>query len=96
MHASVYGTLEANGNSIEVRVRKDSNIKISVQGTFGGGTASIQTKVAGTWYPLLDSGVAVAHTVADDSEYRLKRNDEVRIVLTGATSPALDWQITGY
>lgn len=96
MHAAVNGTFSANGNSNEVRVRKDTNIKISLQGTFGGGTAAIQTKILDTWYPLLDSGTAVEYTIADDSEYRLKRNDMVRIVLTAATTPALDWQITGY
>ena len=79
-------TLSADGSTNWASVK--GPIWVSLSGTFGGGTAVIQRKN--------NSGAAVAivgesHTVIADRviDFPEKSVNEVRVTLSGSTSPAL-------
>jgi len=82
--ASPNGWVQVTGNSCH----------ISVQGTFGAGSVAIEQELGSKPFPLLDAGVAIVLTAADNSEYGLFNGDRVRLVLTGSTSPDIQWSIT--
>lgn len=74
---------------------KGSNVHISLQGAFGSGVVAVEQVIDGTAYPLLNEGVAITHSVADDTRYNLSKGDIVQLTLSGSTNPALVWNITG-
>jgi len=89
------GNSEGDGASPNGWVQVTGNgCHISLQGTFGGGSIAIQQELGSLPFPLLDLGVAVVITAADNSEYQLYNGDRVRLVLTGSTTPDIQWSIT--
>ena len=89
------GKITANGSTDWYKV-VETGTHIAVHGTFGGGSVAIEQLINGTAYPLLDAGTAIALTVADDSYYELRPGDAIRLATTGATTPAIDYSITGF
>ena len=88
------GVLHENGSSAFLRVI-DGPVHIALNGDFGGGPIAIIQEVHGEEFPLLEEGVAIVFTAADDSEYKLYKGDIVKIELSGSTDPELVWSIRG-
>ena len=90
------GILTVDGSTASHKVQGDGGIHISVSGVaFGGGSVAVEQKVNDTWAPLLDLGVAITITVADDSLYNVKKGDHIRLTLSGSTSPTIPFTIRG-
>jgi predicted acyl esterase len=88
--------LSANGSSNWYRCDNYDGVHIKGANSFGGGTLTLQQRVEGTTYDSLDSaGAAVTYTAAFDDYIRFKPGDVLRVTLSGATSPDLDYIITG-
>lgn len=91
--ANKYGTLDADGSTNTLTINPGDSIH--AYGDFGGGTLTAQINIAGTWYTLKDKdGSTSTFAVTDDAscgfDYRLSN---VRLTLSGATSPDIDWTV---
>ena len=86
--------LRENGSTPWVLVGS-RGVHISVDNAFGGGTIAVEKRVLGEALPLYEEGSAITFTAPDDSLYHLQPSDQVRLTLSGATSPAVTWSITG-
>ena len=85
------GRLDSNTST---RFEKATGLTlVSVNGTFGGGTVALEKEVNGTVYPLYDAGAAITLTGPDDLSLALGQDTKIRLTLTGATSPDINWAI---
>lgn len=89
------GKMIANGSfpGIEGTLINDGPVHIGAAGTFGGGSIAIEQRINGTWTPVLNEQVAVALTADDDAAYMFGNGDQIRLTLTGATTPAINYRI---
>ena len=74
------------------------NISISIKGSFGGGSVALEKETNGVFYPAIDhaTGSAIISTAADDYHLSIGNGDRLRLVTTGSTAPAIDWQMSDY
>ena len=79
-------SMSGDGQSTALEV--GGPVRLSLTGTFGGGTAQLQTKdPGGNWVDVANgSFTAVTDTLFD---FPLEANNEVRVDLSGSTTPAL-------
>lgn len=87
-------TLEADGSTPWLTVRSEG-AHMSLQGDFGGGTVTVEQRIKGATYDLLDSGTAITSAVAVDQQLNVRPGDTLRFTLAGATAPSLDWKLAG-
>lgn len=87
------GILSSDGATKFV-IAENGTTHISLGGSFGGGTVSVNKKVNGNDFPVYDSGVAITATAADDIILQLSQGDKVGLTLAGSTTPSLTWSIT--
>ena len=87
------GTLVANGSTKWVQISK-GDTHVSVNGTFGAGTVAVEKKVNGETLPAYDSGTAITLTAADDMALAIGEGVQLRLTLSGATSPSVIWSIS--
>ena len=90
------GILTANSSTPWFIAEQSDGVHIGLSGSFGGGSVAVEKRVNGAAVPLLDEGTAITHTVADDSIYNLLKGDKFRLTLSGATTPVLDFAVTGF
>tara|TARA_R110000868_G_scaffold93927_2_gene259692 strand:- start:12645 stop:12950 length:306 start_codon:yes stop_codon:yes gene_type:complete len=92
-----HGKLNANGSTgwLTTTTKEGANTNILLGGAFGGGTLAVEKRVNGTTYPLYDGGVAITLTAADDNLYNLAPRTQIRLTLSGATAPSIDWEVPG-
>ena len=88
------GTITADGSTEWVKVRGGRNMQLSLNGSFGGGTAAIEKLVDGNTYALYDVGTAITATAAEDMRLTIGKDVSIRITLAGSTTPALVWSIS--
>ncbi len=87
----VSGTFAADGNSSSVLIKERGLAFIGGAGgtTFGGGSVQVQAKGPdGQWYDIAETV-----TAADVKGIELQLPAEVRLKLSGATGPDLDYAI---
>lgn len=87
LHGFTGGTLTVNGTSSIVAMNYPF---VGVSGTWGSGTATVYYQnQAGTWvaYP------SAAWTSNNGAQLAFHRAVNIKVVLTGATSPSLTWTI---
>ncbi len=88
------GSFAANGDGDAVVVIADAqqDLQIGLSGTFGSGTvtAHVSDDKGVTYSPIVDS----ARTTADRYNFAVTDDCVVKLVLTGATSPAINWSIS--
>lgn len=88
------GLFSANGDSAAVVVKADEmqDLQIGLSGIFGSGTvtAHVSDDNGVTYSPSADS----ARTSADRFNFAVTDDCLVKLVLTGATSPAINWSIS--
>ena len=90
------GSFSANGTSTSQYVNDGGEgVHLSVAGAFGGGSVAVMHLVNGNPYPLLNEGAGIAFTDAADVRINVASGDVLMLVLTGATSPAIDFAIAG-
>lgn len=91
------GKLTADGSTewLTVTTKEGAKTNIFVAGTFGSGTITVEKQINGNTSDLLQSGVAITMTAADDNMYNLAPRVKIRLTLAGSTSPAIDWQVPG-
>ena len=90
------GSFTANGTSDSQYVKRGGEgVHLSLAGEFGGGIVAVEHMVNGTPYPLLDEGAAITFSAAADVLLNVVSGDIVSLVLTGATSPSIDFEIAG-
>ena len=79
-------TLSADGNTTAQKV--GGPVRLSLTGTFGGGTAKLQSITpAGNWVDVANgSFTAVTDTLFD---FPVQANNELRVNIASSTSPAL-------
>ena len=88
-----YGTLTADGSTDSFHINPGESIH--AYGDFGGGTLTLELSIGASWYTLTDyDGSTATFSVADDAtagfDFRLSN---VRLTLSGATSPDIDWTV---
>ena len=88
------GNIIANGVSGPFLVNGDG-VHLSLNKTFGGGSVAVEHLIEGSYYPVLNEGAAIAFTAAADVKINVQSGDTVRLNLTGATAPDLDFRIAG-
>lgn len=86
-------TLTSNGQSQPFHVVKD-DVHLSIAGDFGGGSVAVQYHMGGEWFPLMNSGVAVVLTSADNINLDVKVGDVIRLSLSGSSSPDIYFKIS--
>jgi hypothetical protein len=90
------GTLTTNGSTDWYQVRFDDGVGFSFKGTWGGGTVALEQKIISTPYPYLDENdVAITFTANANRVMDIKSGSWIRATLTGATTPAIEWEFTG-
>ena len=82
------GTLTQDGASHPFTV-VSNGCHVSLNDSFGGGTAAIEKRLEGDWVPFYQSGVAESFTAPDDAYYDIGAGTVIRINLSGSTSPNL-------
>lgn len=91
------GRFTANGSTDWYVMPKQGHVHIAGAGGFGGGTITLQQKINGTTYSVLDgTQTALTFTAAFDEVLYFGAGDRFRITLSGSTTPTLDWKIAGY
>lgn len=90
------GNFSSDGSTPWVKINGSGGFVISAHGTFGDGTISAEHKVNGNTYPMCDNiGVAFKWNYPFDFTSFAGQGLEVRLTLSGSTSPNIDWQISG-
>ena len=91
------GKLIADGSTDPI-IPRNGDISVSLKGTFGGGTVTLERKTNGTFYPVIDrsTGSPVTSTVNADYALKVGGSAILRLTLTGSTAPAIDWQTDDY
>jgi len=88
------GSFAANGDSSAIVVKADAeqDLQIGLSGTFGSGTVTVHVSDDNgvTYSPSVDS----ACTAADRFNFAVTDDCVVKLVLTGATSPSINWSIS--
>lgn len=87
-----------NGNSSWFRVNSDGGFNPCFTGTFGTGTVTFQVSVNGNGFTLLDhdnADAAYSYTADFSDFFNLPKGTLVRAVLSGATSPDIDYEMNG-
>lgn len=85
MSGILIGNLAADGQTAEFSASHNEMVLV-IEGTFGGGTASIQIEgTAGNWVTMTDGT-----GTSDFSRRVFSANAQVRVDLSGATSPDLN------
>ena len=85
------GKLIADGSSNWFQVTNDE-VYISANGSLGGGTLTLEKQVNGTTYPVnAIAGAPVTIAIDSDEVYGTGGGAIIRLTLTGATGPTLDW-----
>lgn len=83
----IVATLSADGNSDAFTINGSETV--SIRGTWGGGTATLQKKYDGvTWGDLTVDGTA-EYSVTGDTTKIVEGNHTLRFALSGSTSPSL-------
>ena len=81
-------TFSANDTHVVQDVPK--RFTVAVSGTFGSGTVAVKYNTGSGTYATYASGETGSFTAAGEREFcRCGLNDDIQIVLTGSTSPAL-------
>ena len=88
------GNIIANGVSGPFLVNGDG-VHLSLNKTFGGGSVAVEHLIEGSYYPVLNEGVAIAFSAAADVRINVQSGDTVQLVTTGAASPDIDFRIAG-
>ena len=86
--------ITADGPAEWVFVTSDS-VHVAVHGTFGGGTVKVEQEVNGVVSDLLDSQAAITSTANDDYKLNLGVGDKIRLIMSGSTTPVVNWSIGG-
>ena len=88
------GLFSANGDSAAIVAKDNSqqDLQIGLSGTFGSGTVTAHVSDDGgvTYSPVVDS----ARTEADRFNFSVTDDCLVKLVLSGATDPAINWSIS--
>lgn len=88
------GSFTADGDGAVVVVKADAqqDLQIGLSGTFGSGTvtAYVSDDEEATYSPVVDS----ARTAPDRYNFAVTDNCTVKLVLSGSTSPAINWSIS--
>jgi len=90
-YKAVRGTFVANGSSAEAQIQQGGLIYIGSAGgeAFGGGTVTVQIKgIDGNYYASQDTS-----TASDVFAIEPPVPCSIRLTLTGATSPDIDYVI---
>jgi hypothetical protein len=86
------GNFSADGSSDWFAMPTEGSA-ISVNGTFGGGTVTLEQVIKGVTYPVKSDATDITMT-ADDSAYYDIGGMTVRLTLAGATAPNINWEIS--
>ena len=83
------GTLTVDGSGEAVQVM--SKALLFLGGGFGGGTVSIEVQnAAGTWIAMAET-----YAAADVDTIDLGSPAQLRVTISGSTTPTLAWEIRG-
>ena len=90
------GTLNANGSTKWFKVKKTGTVHSKAANDFGGGTLALEQQITDVTYPVLDAdSIAITWTDDFNQPLDLAKDDIIRLTLSGATSPDINWSITG-
>ena len=92
----INGNLSADGDTGWIQVYNGEGVHVSFKGSWGSGTVSFQERVNSQAQAILDTtGTPITHTNDFNRHINFTKHEVFRIVLTGATSPDLDYKIAG-
>ena len=87
------GILVADGSTKWELISK-GDTHVSLNGSFGGGTVSVEKKINGGEFAAYDSGAAITLTAADDMVLSIGEGIHLRLTLASATAPSITWSIS--
>tara|TARA_B100000902_G_scaffold397076_1_gene459777 strand:- start:755 stop:1036 length:282 start_codon:yes stop_codon:yes gene_type:complete len=91
----VVGSITANGTT-DFQTVVHGPIHVSLTGTFGSGSVALEQRDAkGNAVAIYSGGSAITATANNDLYLSLYQGDTVRLNLTGASSPDIQYKITG-
>ena len=88
------GNIVADGPTTFQSVAGEA-VHLALLGDFGGGTIAVEQEVNGTPGPLLSDGVAITFTSNADVRLNTVAGDKIRLNMSGATAPDLDFNLAG-
>lgn len=90
------GNFSVNASNNWFIANDDFGVHIASEGTFDSGVIAVEKEINGHVYAVRDEfGAAITKNAAFDLFINFKRGDKFRLTLSGATSPDIDWQVTG-
>ncbi len=89
-------TITVDSSTDWIQVDGYGGVHIAVKGTWGGGSLTIEQRINGTAYTVQSpDDVVITHTANFNRHISFEKHDVFRLTLTGATSPALDYSVSG-
>lgn len=90
MANTLAGTFSVDGNSAEF-VTTGGEIFVSVRGTFGAGTVTLQHQLTDATWVAIDGAIMATFTADGDKVATLPPGITMRLNLAGATAPDIDY-----
>lgn len=92
----ISGTFTEDGSTGWMQTEDHGGVHISVKGMWGAGSLTIEHRINGTAYVILDpDDVVVTHTDNFNRHVFFEAHDVFRLTLAGSTTPALDYSVAG-
>lgn len=92
LYAVASGSLSADGNT-DISWTRGNRGTLSFSGDFGGGTITVLYLVGDTYVNFVDSSGADISFTDDEGFEFVTWSNSIRITLSGATSPDIDYHI---
>ena len=90
------GSFTANASTEWMKINGNSGVRVSLKGTFGGGTVTVEQLLDTVEGDFLDSdGISIQYTANADDLIQLRKGEIMRLTLAGATTPSLQWSVNG-
>jgi hypothetical protein len=93
-----FGNIATNESTTLITVMANGSVHVAAANDFGGGTLALEQVINGSIYAVTDSENSDAPyewTSQFDKDVAFRAGDKIRLTLTGASSPSVDWLITG-
>jgi len=88
-------TISVNGATPAIKTVRGKRYVIFTQNTFGGGSLALEASLDGTNFsPVKDSNGAVVFTSAGDGTDFIAPGNSIRLSLSGATAPSINYEIS--
>lgn len=90
------GQLTVDASTEWMQVEDVGGVHIAVKGTWGSGALTIEQRINSTAYAIqAEDDVVIVHSANFNRHVNFEKHDTFRLTLVGATSPTLDYSVSG-